>query len=421
MATPANETTFRQYLAFFFGQQSSLLGSSITQFAIVWWINIETASTLYLSLAAFVGFVPMVALGFFTGVFADRFNRKAIIALADSFQALTTVILIACFMMGWASVNVVLLLLALRGVCQAFHSPTVSAIVPSMVPPDKLSRINSLEYVMNGVVNVAGPLVAAVLLAFFSIDQILWVDPATFLVAVAILLLTKIPSVRASGAKTSFRQDFTQGFLLIRKARGLLPLIFLATILNFLLAPFSTLMPYFVRFVHFGAASDLAMVEAVFQGGMLIGGLFMFMSKGFNKKIRAFVISCLIIFTGYAAISFTPTGAFWFMAAVGLVLCLPLPAANVSVRTIIQTVVPLELQGRVSAVIMSLASLAMPLGMVLSGVLADRVGTANLFLGAAIVGITVLLPSWFLTDIRHVEDAALPKQSIMPESARIEA
>jgi MFS transporter, DHA3 family, macrolide efflux protein len=404
MVAPANEITFRRYLSFFFGQQISLLGSSIAQFAIVWWINLATASTLYLALAAFVGFVPMVVLGFFTGVFADRFNRKIILALADFVQALVTVVLIMFFLLDWASISVVLLLLAFRGVCQAFHAPTVSAIVPSMVPQNKLSRMNSLDYVLNGIVNVAGPLIAALLLAFFRIEQILWIDPATFLVAVSILLVTKIPSVRETHQKTSFREDFREGFAFIRLARGLLTLIFVATILNFLIMPISTLLPYFVKFVHLGSAGDFALVEAVIEGGMLGGGLFMLANKGFKKKIPAFVVSILISLIGYAIVSFTPLGLFWFMAAAGIVFSLPIPVANISVRTIIQTVVPLEIQGRVSSVIMSLASLASPLGMIMSGVLANYVGTANLFLGSAILGILVLLPSWFLTDIRYIED-----------------
>ena len=404
MVSPANETTYRQYLSFFLGQQFSLLGSSIVQFAIVWWINLETASTLYLSLAAFVGFVPMVVLGFFTGVLADRFNRKIIIALADFAQAFITVLLIVSFLMGWASIFVVLGLLAFRGVCQAFHAPTVSAIVPSMVPQNRLSRMNSLEYVLSGVVNVAGPLIAAILLAFVRIEQILWIDPATFLVAVIILSVTKIPSVRETHEKTSFKGDFMQGFAFIRSARGLLPLIFLATVLNFLIMPISTLLPYFVKFDHLGVASDLAMVEAVIQGGLLAGGLFMLINKGFKKKIAAFVISILISLIGYAIVSLTPLGLFWFMAVAGLMFSLPVPIANVSVRTIIQTVVPLKIQGRVSSVIMSLASLASPLGMIMSGALANYVGTANLFLGSALLGVLVLVPSWFLTDIRHVED-----------------
>ncbi len=403
MGATADETTLRQYLSFFFGQQVSLLGSSISQFAIVWWINLETASAMYLSLAALVGFAPMVVLGFFTGVIADRFNRKAIIALADSAQALITVALIAFFMMGFASIGVVLFLLFLRGVCQAFHMPTVGAIVPSMVPRDKLSRINSLGYVFNGVVSMAGPVIAAILLAFLSIDQILWVDPATFLVSIAILLLIRIPSVRQD-IKPTFRQDFAQGLSLIRRARGLLTLIFLATVLNFLLTPLMTLLPYFIRFDHFGNAGDLALVEAVLQGGLLVGGIIMLSISGFKRKIPAFIAACIIIFIGYAVVSFTPTGWVWFMAAAMLILGVPLPAANVSVSTIVQVVVPLEFQGRVGAVIGSLSSLATPLGMIMAGALAGVVGTANLFLGSALAGVVVLILAWLLTDVRHVED-----------------
>lgn len=415
MAAPASEKTFRQYLAFFVGQQFSLLGSSIAQFAIIWWITLETASTLYLSLAAFVGFIPMVVLGFFTGVIADRFDRKKIVGLADTFQALSTVLLIALFVLGWASVNAVLVLLALRGVCQAFHAPTVSAILPSMVPQDKLNQINSLEYVLRGMINVLGPVIAAILLTFLSIEQILWVDPATFVIAILFLLITKIPSVGQSREATSFKQDFVQGFSLIKGIRGLLPLIFLATILNFLLAPLSTLLPYFVKFAHSGNAGDLALVEVALQVGMLAGGVFMLMGKGFKKKIPAFVVSCLVVFAGYALLSFAPTGAFWFMAAAGFALAFPLPIANVSTSTILQTVVPLGMQGRVNAVVMSLASLATPIGMILSGVLANYFGTANLFLASAIAGIVVLLPSWFLTGIRHVESApAADARAISP-------
>lgn len=417
MATPANEITFRQYLSFFFGQQFSILGSSIVQFAIVWWINLETRSTLYLSLAAFVAFVPMVVLGFFTGVFADRFNRKLIIALADFAQALSTVILIVFFLLGWASIYLVLLLLAFRGVCQAFHTPTVRAIVPSMVPQSKLSRMNGLEYVFSGTVNVVGPLAAALLLAFVSIEQILWIDPATFIVAVAMLLLTKIPSVRDSHQRTSFKEDFKEGFSFMKNTKGLFPLIFLATIINFLIMPVSTLLPYFIKYIHLGAANELALVEAAIQGGFLVGGMFMLVNKGFKRKISAFIISIAVSFTGYILLSFTPLGLFWFMAVAGLIFGIPFPIANVSARTIIQTVVPLHIQGRVSSVVTSLASLASPLGMILSGALANYIGTANLFLAFAVLGILVLVPSWIMTDIGRLEDNPSSNHTVVDPGA----
>ncbi len=363
-----------------------------------------TGNPVYLSIAAIAGFAPMIALAPLAGVLVDRLNRKNVIILADSCQAFATIGLIMLFWLGLASIYVVLGFLTVRGICQAFHSPTVSAILPSMVPKDRLSRINGLEYVLSGVVQLGGPVIAALLLAFVGIDQVLWIDPFTFVIAVTILMFVKIPSVSVSHGESSFKKDFLEGLAYVKSARGLLPLIFLATALNFLLVPFSTLLPFYVKFDHLGEVADLALIEAFLQAGVLAGGALMLLSRGFKRKIAAFICSILISLVGYALISFTPTGFFWFMAVAVLIHALPVPVANVSVRTILQTVVPLELQGRVSSVVISLASLATPLGMILSGVLASSVGTANLFLGCALIGILITAPSWFLTDIRRVEN-----------------
>jgi DHA3 family macrolide efflux protein-like MFS transporter len=404
METIANQKTFRQYLSFLFGQQFSLLGSTIVQFVIIWWITVETGSPVFLSLAALAGFAPMVVLAPFTGVLADRWNRKIVIILADFCQAFATIVLILLFWSNWASIYVVLGMLTVRGIFQTFHAPTVSAIIPSMVPKDKLSRINGLEYVLNGIVQLGGPVIAALLLVFARIDQVLWIDPLTFAIAIAVLVFIRIPSVRGHVEKSSFKKDFKEGLSYVKGARGLLPLIFLATALNFLLMPIVTLLPYYIKFDHLGGVGDLALIEAFLQGGFFAGGAFMLLTKGFSKKIAAFVGSIIISLAGYAIISFTPIGLFWFMAIAALIHTVPVPVANISVRTILQTVVPLEIQGRVGSVVMSLASLATPVGMILSGALAKYVGTSNLFLASALIGILITVPSWFLTKIRHVEN-----------------
>ena len=403
METPADQKTFRQFLYLLSGQQFSLLGSSIVQFVIIWWITIETESPVYLSLAALAGFAPLIVLAPFTGVLVDRWNRKSVIIVADFCQSLVTVVLILLFWLNWVSVYTALGFLIIRGLFQAFHQPAVSAVLPAMVPRDKLSRINGLETVLNGVVQLGGPVIAALLLDFASIDQVLWIDPVTFVVAVSILVFIKIPCVRKETEKPSFKIDFKEGFSYIRRARGLLAVIFLATALNFLLAPFSTLLPYFVKFDHFGGVTDLALVEAVVQAGFLAGGAFMLFTKGFRRKPLAIVVSLITAFVGYAIVSFTPTGLFWFMAAATLVFAIPIPIANVSVRTVLQIVVPLGMQGRVFSVVISLASLASPVGMILSGVLAATSGTANLFLACALTGILVTVAAWVFTEIRHVD------------------
>ena len=404
MEVQADQTTFKSYLYFWSGQLVSLLGSSISQFVIVWWITLETESALYLSVAALLGYAPMVILMPFTGVLVDRWSRRALVGVVDFLQALATVVLIFLFSLGSLSVWQVLAILTLRGIFQAFHTPTVMAITPSMVPKDKLSRINGLNYLFTGAVNLIGPVAAALLLGFWKIGQILWIDAATFAVALLPLLIIRIPSVRKKQDKSSFRGDFVEGFAFIKNARGFLPLITLSTALNFLITPFSTLLPYYVKFDHLGEASDLAFVLASMQAGMIAGGLLMSIIKGFKKKMVVIVSFVYVIFLGAAIIAFTPTGLFWFMATGGSIVLFCIPIVNVSYMTIIQTVVPLKIQGRGNSVDMALSSAATPLGMILSGPIAEFTGTANLFLGCVVSGILILTLSWFFTQIRHVEE-----------------
>lgn len=371
---------------------------------IIWWITLETESTLYLALASVLGLAPIVILGPLAGVLADRWNRKALILAADLCQALTTLALISLFWLNAAAIWQVLALLTMKGVFQAFHMPSVFAIIPTMVPKEKLSRMNGVNYLFTSAISLAGPVVAALLLDLWTITQILWIDVVTFLVALAPLLIIRIPSVlKEQDRSSSFRRQFEEGFSLIRKARGLLPLIMLATAVNLLLTPLGTLLPYYVKFDHFGAASDLAFVIAFIQGGMLAGASIMSVIKVTKRKTTIIASSMYVLFLGYILVALTPTGLFWFMAISGFIQTFCIPMIDVLAMTILQTVVPVEMQGRVTSVTVSLAHAAQPIGMFLSGVVTVFIGTANFFLGCAGLGIIILTLSWVFTEIRYVE------------------
>jgi DHA3 family macrolide efflux protein-like MFS transporter len=263
--------------------------------------------------------------------------------------------------------------------------------------------MNGLNYLLSGAVNLVGPVVAAVLLDVWRIHEILWIDALTFIVAIVPLLLIVIPSVRVEGSKSSFRSDFFEGFAFIKGARGFLTVIIVATALNFLLTPLSTLLPYFVKFDHLGGAPDLAFVMVFLQGGILAGGLLMSIVGGFKKKMAVITVSIYVVFLGYVLVALTPTGSFWFMGVAAVVLSFCLPIANVLLQTIMQVVVPLEMQGRVNSVASGLASAATPVGMILSGTIVAFTETSNLFLACAVAGFLVLTVSWFFTDFKHVE------------------
>lgn len=404
MEKPTN-ATFKQYLFFWSGQIASTLGSSVIQFVIIWWITLKTQSGIYLSLAALVGLVPMILLSPFVGVLVDRWNRKFLIASADFSQAVATLVLIFLFWVEAASICNVLTLLAVRGVCQAFHTPTVLAMTPSMVPVDKLSRMNGLSFFFSGAVNLIGPVLAALLLEAWSINQILWVDVATFVVAIIPLVAIKIPSVIKGTREESFsfKKGFSEGLRQIKNHRGLLPLFFLAMILNLLITPLTTLLPYFIKFDHLGGATDLALIEAMFEGGMLAGGLAMSVVGAIKKKATVMTVSFYIIFVGYLFIALSPTGSFWFIGTAGLIAALFVPIVNVSAATITQTVIPLDMQGRVNSVNLALVTLATPIGMVASGAIVAFVNSAYLFMGCSVAGIIVVTSAWLFTGFRYVE------------------
>ncbi|MFW9950631.1 MAG: MFS transporter, partial [Candidatus Thorarchaeota archaeon] len=144
--------SFRDYLFFMFGQQFSLLGSGIIGFVITWWITLETQSAIYLSIATFLIFVPQVIVTPFAGVIADRISRKTIILIVDSGQAILTFGLFVLFSLNLTDIWFILTVHTLRNVLFAIQVPAFQAIIPSMVPKDKLSRINGANFLFSGII-----------------------------------------------------------------------------------------------------------------------------------------------------------------------------------------------------------------------------------------------------------------------------
>ena len=152
--------TFKQYLFFLFGQQFSLLGSIIVYFVITWWVTVETGSAVYLAIMSFLFFIPQIIVTPIAGVLSDKLDRKKIVILIDGFQAFVTFFLFLIFFLKISNVWLIITINTLRSTLQAIHLPTVNAIAPTMVPKEKLSRINGINYLMM----IVGPILAGFLL-----------------------------------------------------------------------------------------------------------------------------------------------------------------------------------------------------------------------------------------------------------------
>jgi DHA3 family macrolide efflux protein-like MFS transporter len=401
-----NKKTFKSYLYFWSGQLFSLFGSMVVHFVIMWWITVETQSAMYLAVASFLFIICQVIALPFAGVIADKLNKKTIILVADSSQAFATFILLIFFQLNIANIGLVLVFISLRSVFQAFHLPTVNSIIPTMVPEDNLSRVNGVNFLFTGVVQIIAPLSGAILMIFLPINIILWIDILTFCIAVIPIVFIKIPSVKNPAdnvEKISFVKEFKIGIKTIKLIPGLVVLIGYSMVLNFLIMPFDTLLPYYINVVHAGSATHLAIVLVFFQSGMIVGALTTTIKKNWNNKLKIIFICIIITFTGYAIMAIPPPGQFLVIGIGGIIMGLTLPIINSLYQTIMQIIVPKDKMGRVNSLDHSLSMSISPIGSIISGPLAELFGAGNLFLYSALFGIIVTALTWRFTSIRRVD------------------
>ena len=405
----ANTKTYRNYLFFWSGQLFSLFGSSIVFFALIWWITVETGNPVLLATAIFLRILPMTIFLPIAGVFSDRLDRKKLILVVDSLQAFITFLLILSFQFGIANIGIIMIVISLRSVFQAFHVPTVNAIIPTMVPEEKLTRINGINFLFTGITGIFAQLIAAILWEFFTINMILWVDVITFFIALLPLLLIKIPSIKQVTAekdvaeKNSFLKELRLGFKTLRAIPGLLILLFLGMLTNFLMRPLVTLLPLFVTQVHGGGTSQYALILAFLHGGTIVGALATSIKKKWTHKIRIIFISTILIMAGYLVISLAPRGIFFMIFIGGAIAGITMPIINSLSQTFMQTVVPKDKFGRITSIDWFLSNLMSPIGVIISGPIALILGIPNLLLFSAIIGLITPVSLWCFTKIRKMD------------------
>ncbi|TFG13680.1 MAG: MFS transporter [Promethearchaeota archaeon] len=405
MEVKPTRSSFRQYMSFWGGQMFSLLGSMVVHFVIIWYLTETTESALVLALASFFFILPMVVVFPIAGVFSDRLDRKKLIIMVDSLQAATTVVLILLFAIGYTNIAIIFLFIALRSVFQAFHQPTVNAVIPTMVPKEKLSRINGVNFLASGVIQLIGPALAGTLLIFISVEQALWTDVITFFIALVPLLLITIPKVKIEkeAKDESFKEEFKDGIKTLRTIPGVMSLLFMAMLINFLIQPINVLGSLFIYSNHAGNQLEYAFISMGIQTGIIAGALLTTIKKQWKNKIPITIICLIIFMIGYAFMSLAPYRAFLYIFLVNVSMGFILPIINTIFQTIMQTIIPHEKFGRVSSIDSMLSMLITPVGALIVGPLAEVMGITNIFLLSAILGVSVTIFMYLFSGLRKLD------------------
>jgi len=418
---PIARNWVRPFFTLWAGQAISLLGSQLVQFALIWWLTKTTGSATILATSALVGLLPQVFLLPIAGTLVDRWSRRVTMIIADSLIAVATLGLVILFWTGEIQIWHIYLLMFVRAAAGSFHWPAMQASTSLMVPDEHLSRVQGVNQMLNGGLNIISAPLGALLLEVMTVRGVLMIDIGTAILAILPLFFIYVPQPRTASnplsQHSSVWQDFRIGLKYALSWPGLVIIGVMATMINFLLAPAGSLVPILVT-KHFGGqALQLAWMESAMGIGVLLGGLLLGVWGGFQRRIYTSVLGLFGIAFGSFLIGVLPGSAFPLAIAGMFATGFAMPITNGPLHAALQAVVAPDMQGRIFTLLASVASAISPIGLLIAGPVADAYGVQTWFVLGGLVTAIMALSMLFIPAVLHFEDGTShedAKQDLVP-------
>ncbi|MBU5347190.1 MFS transporter [Paenibacillus lautus] len=396
----------RNIILFLSSQTLSLFGSALVQYAIMWYITLTTQSGLMMTLYIICGFIPTFLLSPFAGVWADRYNRKSLIMIADAMIAVVTLILAITFMLGYQAVWLLFVISAVRALGAGIQTPAVGAILPQIVPQEKLTKVNGINGSLQALTMFVAPIVSAALLTMATIEVIFFIDVVTAAIAIfTLFVFLKIPlHKKASDTQsTGYLDDFKEGLAYIKQHAFLKSFFIFFAIFFVLMAPAAFLTPLQVTRSFGDDVWRLTAIEIAFSVGMMAGGGIIASWGGFKNKVYTMAIASLIMAVSTFALGIVPV--FWIYLAIMAVFGVAMPIFNTPTTVMLQEKVDENYLGRIFGVFGMISTSMMPIGMLIFGPLADVVKIEWLLVGT---GLFMLVLTVFFARNKRLVEAGMP-------------
>ncbi|HYE15102.1 MAG TPA: MFS transporter [Pyrinomonadaceae bacterium] len=383
----------RNYRLFFGGQLISLTGTWMQSVALSWLVYRLTGSTVLLGLVSFCGQIPVFMLAPFGGTLADRRDRRRVLVLTQGAAMILAFALSALALTGVIQVWHVFVLAASLGVVNAFDIPTRQAFVVDMVGREDLVNAIALNSSTFNGARVVGPAVAGLLVAAIGEAWCFFANAVSYAAVIAGLLLMRV-AVRRRGAQAgSALAGILEGFRFAGRTAPVRALLLLLGLVSLMGMPYAVLMPVFADRVLGGGASGLGLLMGASGLGALAGAVALAMRRGLSGLGRWVAFSSAGF--GVSIILFSQSRSFWLSAALLVPAGFSMMVQMASSNTLIQSMVPDELRGRVMAVYSMMFMGMAPLGALLAGTLARAAGApatvaaggAACILGALVFGL----------------------------------
>jgi DHA3 family macrolide efflux protein-like MFS transporter len=411
------------------GQFVSLLGTTMTQFALTIWTWEKTGVATTIALANLFFMAPQMLMSPLAGALVDRWDRRLVMMLSDLGAGLSTVAIYLLMRAGALEVWHLYTAFAFAGAFQAFQFPAYSAAVSTMLPKEQYTRASGMLSLAQSASGIFGPVAAGVLLNVVQTSSLLLFDIVSFVVAISALLMVHIPQPEAKEvAKRSILEDSLFGFKYIIERPSLLGLQLVFFSINFTAVLCFSLMAPMILSRTGNDTLVLGSVQSAFGVGGVVGGLLLSAWGGPKRRVNG-VLGGMILSSilGVTLMGLGRSSSVWIAAAFFNMIFLPL--INGSNQAIWQSKVPPDMQGRVFSTRALIAQISAPVATGIAGPLADHfllpgmmeggrlaplfgwlvgvgpgAGISLLFVVMGIGGILVGLGGYAFPHIRNAED-----------------
>ncbi|HTQ42199.1 MAG TPA: MFS transporter [Polyangiaceae bacterium] len=362
----------RNFQLFFGGQLVSLVGTWMQNVAQSWLIYRLTHAPLLLGLVGFAGQAPIFLLATVGGAVADRRARRGVLVATQTASMVLAFALAALTLLGVVRPWHVFVLAAALGTVNAFDIPTRQAFVVEMVGKEDLGNAIALNSSIFNGARVVGPAVAGLLVAVVGEGWCFFGNAVSFIAVIASLLAMSVPERVLPPPPENPLAHAAEGIRYVARtpeARAIMLLLGMVALSGI---PYVVLMPIFAAEVLHGGPKALGTLMGATGGGALVGALLLAARSGVHGMERLVHMSATVF--GMALVFFAASRTMWLSVALLVPAGAGLIVQNATSNTLIQEMVPDELRGRVMAVYAMVFMGMAPLGALLAGAFAQRVG-----------------------------------------------
>ena len=365
----------RNFQLFFAGQLVSLIGTWMQSTAQLWLVYRLTHSAALLGIFGFASQIPILFLASLGGYIGDRYNRHRGVIWTQTTSLILSFALAALTRLGAIRVWEIILIAFLAGIVNAFDVPIRQAFLVQMVGKEDLPNAIALNSSIFNAARVVGPAIAAFAIAWIGEAWCFFLNGVSFLAVIIALLMMRIEKIEPRASKGSPLENFVQGFRFAMNDRPIRSALLLLSLMSMFGLQYFVFLPIFANDVLHGGVRGLGLLMTFAGIGAVIGALHFAARtdyKGLVEWIAATSTACAL-----GLVLFSQSRVFWVSAATLLVVGFSATSQMAATNTILQNRVPDELRGRIMAVYATMFMGVQPLGALIAGGVAKRIGAPH--------------------------------------------